>query len=244
MSYFGLGLISGGSPGNDAFTKILLHFDGANGSQTFTDSNAGGTSKTWSVIGGVANTTLTTSGQKFGTAALSLPFLVNVDAITTPYSADFNFGSQDWTIDFWYTPNVSSASTSGLCGIGDELALANVALMIWRNSGGTLTASMCNTSASVFSVTSTTTFTTAVQRHIAFVRTGNTIKLFIDGVQEGGNVSVSGSIPNMTGYPFRVGAAGSSAVHTKAFGIYDEFRLSVGIARWTANFTPPTSAYT
>lgn len=243
MSRFGLGFISSaGVPGNDAFTKILLHFDGANGSQTFTDSNAGGTAKTWAVVGGVANTTLTTTGAKFGSAALSLPFLVNVDAITTAYSSDFNFGSQDWTVDFWFTPDINSASTSGLTGNGDESALANIGIMLVRNSSGTLSGYMGN-GTTFFAVTSTTTFTTAVQRHIAFVRAGNTIRLFINGTQEGGNVSVSGSVPNLTSYPWRVGTAGNSSAHVKTYGIYDEFRLSVGIARWTSNFTPPLSAY-
>ena len=56
VSHFGLGLISNnGVPGNDAFTKILLHMDGSNGGTTFTDVNAGGVSNTWSALSDAVN---------------------------------------------------------------------------------------------------------------------------------------------------------------------------------------------
>jgi len=73
------------------------------------------------------------------------------------------------------------------------------------------------------------------------VRTSNTLKLFVDGTQEGGDVAIAGTV-NDSSNAFSVGTAGE-VTGTPWTGWIDEFRLSVGIARWTANFIPPTRAY-
>jgi len=38
-------------------------------------------------------------------------------------------------------------------------------------------------------------------------------------------------------------AENSTHAYPALNGALDEYRVSKGIARWTANFTPPTSAY-
>jgi hypothetical protein len=82
--------------GNDSFTKILLHMDGANGGTTFTDANVGGSAHTWT-----ANSATTSTGTlKFGTASENCG--AGVGWIDTPDSADFTLGSGDFTIDFWF----------------------------------------------------------------------------------------------------------------------------------------------
>jgi hypothetical protein len=63
----------------------------------------------------------------------------------------------------------------------------------------------------------------------------------VDGVL-GSAVDVTGVTANDSAYKFAVGCAGEYT--TSPFnGSIDEFRFSKGIARWTANFTPPTSEY-
>jgi hypothetical protein len=50
----------------------------------------------------------------------------------------------------------------------------------------------------VTSVTGTTTFTATGWHHVAFVRTGNILKLFIDGLQEGSDpLAGPSTIPQM-----------------------------------------------
>jgi hypothetical protein len=98
--------------------------------------------------------------------------------------------------------------------------------------------------ASFVEVTGTTQFTNAVNtgfHHLALVRTGNVLKLFIDGVQEGGNVAITGSV-NDSAQPMTIGRPGDVASN-EWLGNIDEFRLSVGAARWTSNFTPWTVPY-
>lgn len=82
-----------GGGGINSFTKLLLHTDGTDGSTTFTDSSL--SPKTISVFG---NAQVDTAQSKFGGA--SALFDGTGDYLTGS-SADFAFGTNDFTIDFW-----------------------------------------------------------------------------------------------------------------------------------------------
>ena len=70
------------------------------------------------------------------------------------------------------------------------------------------------------------------------------LKIFINGVQEGSQSSVSFS--NNTSQPLTVGAITTATGWNENYyvnGYIDEFRITKGIARYTSNFTPPTAAF-
>jgi hypothetical protein len=92
------------------------------------------------------------------------------------------------------------------------------------------------------SVTTITTITDSNWHHVAAVRTGNVLKVFIDGTQSGGDTAFTGTVPASTNV-FRIGTNGEIG-STSFEEDLDDFRLSVGIARWAANFTPPTAELT
>src|SRR3990167_7415815 len=80
----------------DSYTKLLLHMDGTNGSTTFTDE-----------IG----KTVTANGNAQISTAQYAPLTGNTASgyfdgssgtyANTGTSSDWNFGTDDWTIDFW-----------------------------------------------------------------------------------------------------------------------------------------------
>ena len=106
MTRFGVGFIGGlSTPGNDAFTKILLHMDGSNGGTTFTDIAVGGSAKTWTPT----NATTSTASFKFGTASM----LTASGYITTPDHSDFTIGSNDFTLDLWINFSATTGNASG-----------------------------------------------------------------------------------------------------------------------------------
>jgi hypothetical protein len=85
---------------------------------------------------------------------------------------------------------------------------------------------------------STTTFTDTGNpgwHHLALVRDSSTLRLFVDGVQEG-TAAITGTVNDSTASL----VVGNYATFAGASwtGWIDEFRLSVGVARWTADFTP------
>ncbi len=79
---------------------LLLHCDGSNGSSVFTDS---ATSKAVTVSSAVISNSTSvfggTSGYFNGSSYLSLPS-----------STDFDFGSGDWTIEFWLRSSPGGAT--------------------------------------------------------------------------------------------------------------------------------------
>lgn len=236
MSRFGLGFISGDVPGNDSFTKSLLHFDGTNGSATFPDVNVGGSAKTWTAYNSFGTSTLTTAKSKFGPS--SVTFSNTLTAVKTPPHADFNVGSGNFTIDFWYN---SITTGSAICGQGDA-SFANISMFVGQSFGRPRL--RVSTGAAFVDVTGTTNLNAGVWNHLAFVRASGVLKLFVNGIQEGGNVSGAFSVPSSSAN-WAVGLCGDDTSQFSTVGsCIDEFRFSNGIARWTANFTPPTAAYT
>lgn len=222
--------------GNDAFTKVLLHFDGTDASTTITDVNAGGSAHTWTANG---NAQLDNGiAPKFGSASLLCDG--TGDNVSTPDSADFAFGSSDFTIDCWFNRQGGSGARRIICGQSPDGLDASTAFFIELDASNVLVAYAGN-GTTLTSVTGTTAFTSTGWNHVAFVRTGNVLKLFANGVQEGGDVAFSSAVKDATGV-LAVGALGALG-SLMWNGLIDEFRVSVGIARWTANFTPPTQPY-
>lgn len=228
MSRFGVGFL-GGHDGNDQYTKILLHLDG-----NLDDTNVGGSPHTWTAHG----SSFVTSGQKFGTGALQCPY------IDAPAHTDFNLGSGDWTVDFWFDTLGIVDAVLNLCGQTSSGTAANTAfyaLLTAVSPGNMVLAIVISDGTSLYQITGTTIVNAAGLRHAEFCRTGNTIKLFLDGAQEGGGLAFTGSV-NSLASAFSIGRKGTVA--TAPFnGLIDEFRLSVGVARHTSNFTPPTTPY-
>jgi hypothetical protein len=210
----------------DANTVTLLHFDGTNGSTTFTDSE--NTPKTFTANGGAV---LSTSSPVFGTASGSF-ISATSSYITTPDSADFHFGSGNWTVDFW-ARRTATNTVGRICGIGDN-GLNHWSFIIGyegndnnlitrvENSGGTQTSTIA------------TGATDTNWHHYALVNNGGTVTTYLDGTSLG-TQTLTGNLRN-PGTALTIGREGDYA--SGYFnGKVDEFRIS-NVARWTTNFTP------
>jgi hypothetical protein len=66
------------------------------------------------------------------------------------------------------------------------------------------------------------------------------LQIYVDGTQRySATYSIAANI-----YPVQVGCASGGGVATDFFnGYIDDLRVTLGIARYTANFTPPTAAF-
>lgn len=218
--------------GNDANTKVLLHFDGADASTTFADDNIGGSAHPWSATG---NAQIDTAQSVFGGAALLCDG--NGDYVSATSSTDWNF-SGDYTVDFWVRFNslgsAAFTTTSAICTNNDgtgswSLCLKGTASFHWSLYLG---ASPAIEAASAPSA--------GTWYHVAIVRSGNTAYLYINGTSVG---SVAESTTRANGV-FKIGQdtwIGTGA-NRDLDGWIDEFRVS-NVARWTANFTPSAAPY-
>jgi hypothetical protein len=212
--------------GIDQYTKLLLHCDGSDGSQTFTDSS--GTGK---VVTAVGNAQIDTAQSKFGGA--SALFDGTGDYLNLNGESDFAFGTGDFTIDFWFKLNALASPYE----VYYDSRPSNGVYPLIYSAGSPRTLRYFVSGGD--RITGTTTLTTDTWYHVAVTRSGTNTKLFLNGVQEGSTYSDSNDYLNGASKPF----IGASFDGIYLNGWIDELRVSKGIARWTANFTPPTSAY-
>ena len=82
-------------------------------------------------------------------------------------------------------------------------------------------------------------FSTDTWYHIALVRYGTSIKLYVNGVSNISTSSSLGLVDNSVSLSIGSMLTGEYSMN----GYIDELRISKGVARWTSNFTPPTQPY-
>ncbi|TSA28581.1 hypothetical protein D4R71_00315 [bacterium] len=212
-------------------TKLLIHFDGADGDQGDYTAETGQTVTTE----GTAQ--LDTAQKVFGTA--SMLFDGDSDYCTVPDHADWHFGAGNFTIDF-------RAKINSLAADGTFVSQGTDGDNYWRlyarSNGSIELRHYVVDENTITCVSAAAVITTDTYYHIALVRNGTDYRIYVDGVSVA-NVTDSDDWADYTG-PLSIGVLNYVAGQSTYFnGWIDEFRVSKGIARWTENFTKPASAY-
>ena len=227
---------AGVSGGNDSYTVLLAHMDGTDDAQVFTDSGAGPNCPHTITANGNVKTENTQ--KKFGTT--SAYFDGTGDYLTVGDHADWDFDTGDWCLEAWIYPTAIS-------GDGHNFAISLGTQSPSRATlGFTATQMKCYLIASDSTVIFNTTYGSGLSilnnwNHFAMCRYGNSAYLYFNGV-EIASASVTGKDFDFTGITPSIGVLTGTAFYYHT-GYIDELRISKGIARWTANFTPPTKAY-
>lgn len=222
-------LSSSGVSGNDTNTKLLLHADGTNGSTTFTDSSASAHGVTAS--GGAQ---ISTTQSKFGGASASFNGTAST-YVSTPGSTDFSFTNTDsLTIDFWFKLN-DTATAMAFMGGATWANDTTVDSWVIDTYQGLRFAHYSSQIA--YSWTKDTNW-----HHFALVGVNGSFTMYLDGTSVAtGTMSASWGSPSSTLY---LGTGGTHYTNNVFLNAYmDEVRFTKGVARWTANFTPPSAPY-
>lgn len=202
--------------------------------------------RTPKVMTPVGNAQLDTAQSVFGGA--SCLFNGAGDSLTTPDSIDLAFGTGDFTIDLWVKFNAAPTDAKWTM-FASQYASANY---YWwfaiRRDGATYRLDYYNYYLSgqdvIIQKTLTGAPSTGVWYHYAVVRSGSNWYMFADGTQVGTTGSDADNLLPMPLSPvLAIGRQASYASAADLNGWIDELRISKGIARWTANFTPPTVRY-
>jgi hypothetical protein len=216
--------------------SLLLHGNGTNGSTTITDSSP--TPKTVTAVG---NAQISTAQSKFGGA--SLAFDGGVDALSVAGLSDlsqFTMSGVVATYECWLYLNSLPGVRYFLFGsFGTEESGWTVDV----NSSGNIFISR-NTGGSTLTLSSA--FTASSWQHLAVVSNGTTIVVYRNGISVGSvaasdNLAGLGAIGAVT-QDFRIGAR-QVANLLPLNGYIDDLRITNGVARYTANFTPPTAPF-
>jgi hypothetical protein len=179
----------------------------------------------------VGNAQISTSVKKYGTG--SLAFDGNGDALVPPPNAMFNMGTGNFTIECWVYPQTQVQNFPGVFNLS---GVADLSVAFDHSDGTNDSFSMLlgatRTSASV---------TSAVDNwyHIALVRNGTTVTLYIDGTSRATATNSS----TLGGNNCTIGMYSTSFSSTSFKGYIDDLRITKGYARYTSNFTPPTAAF-
>jgi len=200
---------------------LALPMDGTNGGTSFGDQSAtikgSGSAKTVTVNG---NTNTSTAQSKFyGSSAY---FDGAGDYLTLGSSADFAFGTGDFTIEaFVYRP-----SGGGLQIFDHLMGAGNFTIFSYSNQAIT--------------VYSNAAYSSGVNPgndrwfHLAVVRSSGVLSFFIDGVKAANTYSFT---LNMTTAGVNIGSSQYSEYGTQYL---QDLRVYKGLAKYTTNFSPVT----
>lgn len=216
--------------GLDAWTVLLLHCDGTEGSTSFVDATGRHT------MTAVNNARLAPSG-KFGGMAAYLDG--TDDRITSADSDDWDFGSGDFTIDLWFWAAALSASVPGTL-ITQRNAFVDTGpfyLAAW-SAGLRVSFAAAGGSAWFVDADFGGALATAQWIHVALIRHGSSFYVAKNGVLT--LIATNTSALRTSSSNLNIGCTGTDGDFS---GYMSEIRVSKGVARWTANFTPPIRRY-
>ena len=150
----------------------------------------------------------------------------------------YNFSTDDWTIEFWFRPNNGAATYTLLS-------------MIKNNSGGLYnTPHIYMSSSNLYYYTDTNnriiggTPVSNTWHHFALTRSGNDHKMFLDGTQVGSTWTNAYTYAQgrltLGNYYQSLDTLNPSNIFA---GYMQDIRITKGLARYTAAFTPPTAEF-
>lgn len=177
----------------------------------------------------VGNAQVSTAQSKFGGS--SMAFDGTGDWLIAPHTVDQQLGTGNLTVEGWLYLSATGAAR-GIVGKGTATTGWLLSINATNNVVFTYGSS---------TITSATALAGSTWYYLAVVREGtgtNQTKIYINGTNSGtGTVSTDFNQTNV----LYVGAnrTGGDALN----GYIDDLRITKGLARYTTNFTPPTSPF-
>ena len=190
----------------------------------------------------VGSAQISTSIFKYGTGSIALNG--STDYLSTPASPNFAFGSGDFTVEAWlYRTGGGTSTGSVVLNQSITGATSNTAFYFGAgNDGMALYLSTTGTSWTN-SITTGVATTLSTWSHVVWQRRSNVLEIYLNGVLQtvtGGTAAFSGTIFTST-RTVEIGT--QNAAGSWFTGNIDELRVTKGYARYTANFTAPTSQF-
>ncbi len=186
------------------------------------------------VLETVGDAKIVTSTRKYGTGSMYFDgtgdYLASYSDLT---KSNCTFRTGDFTIEAW----VNFATVGTNLGIADTATNttggSNVQWYMFRRSTNVIGFGIHGADPIISSTTNTAAST---WYHLAVTRSGTSVRMFINGVLES-------STTNSTDLVAASLQLGLVATPYSMHGYIDDFRITKGVARYTANFTPPTTTF-
>jgi len=180
----------------------------------------------------IGNAQIDTAVKKYGTG--SLEFDGSGDYLKTVENETLELGSGDWTIEFWvYFDAVNNGTVKYLFDWRTASDTSNSFLAQESNNSWTY---YNGAGANITSGLTSSTFSASTWHHLAICREGTTTRFFVDGTQTASSSDVS----TYDSGTLVIGSRYNGQNYLD--GYIDDFRITKGVARYTANFTAPGAA--
>ena len=221
----------GSTAGDDQFAKVtaMFNFDGSDGDTTTSGLDASNKNLTVSYSSGDE---LSTTQKKFGATSLYV-----ADNVTLSSSDGFNMGTGDFTIEAWYY-FTSFSNSFGHYDQWNGSSTGSGNVQMWNSTSAQGKIKWYYDGSSNF--TSSTTMSTGQWYHVAYVRESGTLKIYFNGTVDSNTQSYSSQF-GKTGTVY-LGDQHSGGGSAPQYYI-DDLRVTKGLARYTSNFTAPTTAH-
>jgi hypothetical protein len=217
-------------------TSLLLHGNGSNGSTSIIDS-----SPNPKIVTAVGNAQISTAQSKFGGS--SIAFDGSGDYLRVPSTGTpGDLGAGNFTVELWHF--LVSRLNAFPCLISNysSFAAGSFALFAGHSSSSTTKYQLALNGSGFPSINSTADITYNQWVHLAVVRSGSTITLYVNGTASG-TVTSAVTLAGTDGSLW-VGTTGDTLAGGVINGYINDLRITKNIARYnTANFTPPTAAF-
>ena len=202
-------------------TSLLLNFTNAGMYDAATKNN----------MTSVGSAQVSTTQAKW--SPTSLRIAGGTDVLTMPSSSNFNVGSSDFTLEAWI---YVSAYVSSSAIFGNGSGFSPFLIFIGASSEITFYSSTNGSTWAISDLRFATNPATGTWHHVAVTRSGTTFRTFFNGTLAN-SATLSGALYNN---PSDV----TIGRYTNSFnGYIQDLRLTKGVARYTASFTPPTAAF-
>jgi hypothetical protein len=176
---------------------------------------------------------LSTTQSKWGGSSI---YFANggTDYLINPYvnNPNFSFGG-DFTVELWVYPTSTPDTYNCIIGNFSESG-ATYGWNLMLTSGQLVHVNVAGTSNNSAQTVPLNTWT-----HLAITRAGSTVYIFVNGRRDTTTLNTSALAYNPV-YPLRIGRQVDTTPRY-FFGYMDDIRITKGYARYTTNFTPPTS---
>lgn len=183
---------------------------------------------------------LSSTASKFGSTSLYVDG-VSASYAQIPSNNMPNWGTANWTIEFWYNPT-TLINGQGLFSTSGASATAVTPQRLTYSTGGVVYNTSTNGTSTITCSTGSGFITAGVWQHIAVVRSGATITVFVNGSSAAACTVGAGTALMTPTSPLIIGASATSGTNTPINGYIDDFRITYGVARYTTNFTVPSTA--
>lgn len=201
---------------------------------------------TWSLLG---STTYSTT-RAFGSNSLNS--VGATKGIATAATNIVEWGTGDFTVECWFYRSGTSAQ-GGF--IFDSRPYVNGSagqkkgIVIWNDAGAAQVIVGWQGGGTGYTVltNSTTNPALATWHHLAYSRNSGSGRFWLNGVQIGSTVSDTNNygfqLNNTNGHSVTIGKPIDNEANTTDYLYIDEVRITTGVGRYSAAFTPPTAPW-